>query len=42
MQIYFAIPTNPAFRGLLEEFYFSISNRYKIFNTLVINLLGYF
>ena len=39
MQIYFAIPPNSAFHGLLEEFFF-IYQRYKMFNTLVINSLG--
>ena len=39
MQIYFAIPPNSAFHGLLEEFFF-IYQRYEIFNTLAINLLG--
>ena len=29
MQIYFAIPPNSAFRGLLEEFFFSISEMQK-------------
>ena len=39
MQIYFAIPPNSAFHGLLEEFFF-LYQRYKISNTLAINLLG--
>ena len=39
MQIYFAIPPNSAFHGLLEEFFF-IHQRYEIFNTLAINSLG--
>ncbi len=41
MQIYFAIPPNTALHGLLEEF-FAPYQRYKIFNALVINLLGAF
>ena len=39
MQIYFAIPPNSALHGLLEEFFF-LYQRYKISNTLAINLLG--
>lgn len=39
MQIYFAIPPNSAFYGLLEE-YLLIYQRREIFSTLVINLLG--
>ena len=39
MQIYFAIPPNSAFHGLLEEFFFSIL-KIQIFNALAINLLG--
>ena len=39
MQIYFAIPPNSAFHGLLEEFFF-IYQSYEIFNTLAINVLG--
>ena len=36
---FFAIPPNSAFHGLLEEFFF-LYQRYKISNTLAINLLG--
>ena len=39
MQIYFAIPPNSAFHGLLEEFLFTYQ-RHEISNTLAINLLG--
>ena len=39
MQINFAIPPNSALHGLLEEFFF-LYQRYKISNTLAINLLG--
>ena len=41
MQIYFAIPPNSAFRGLLEEFLFSISemqNTQHIINQFVRNI----
>ena len=41
MQIYFAIPPNSAFRGLLEEFLFSISemqNTQHITNQFVRNI----
>ena len=37
-QINFAIPPNSALHGLLEEFFF-LYQRYKISNTLAINLL---
>ena len=39
MFINFAIPPNSALHGLLEEFFF-LYQRYKISNTLAINLLG--
>ena len=44
MQIYFAIPPNSAFRGLLEEFFFSISemqNIQHIINQFVMNILTF-
>ena len=39
MQIYFAIPPNSAFHGLLEEFLF-IYQKFEMHNILIINLLG--
>ena len=39
MQIYFAIPPNSAFHGLLEEFLF-IYQKFEMHNILTINLLG--
>lgn len=39
MQIYFAIPPNSAFHGLLEAFLF-IYQKFEMHNILTINLLG--
>ena len=39
MQIYFAVPPNSAFHGLLEEFLF-IYQKFEMHNILIINLLG--